>query len=140
MKRQLLTILGIMVATLAAFATNGEHKLTIVVKNVKNSNGIISATLFNAETNWLKKGEVKEITIDNKEVVVIEFEKVPDGIYAVSVIHDENSNGDLDANFVGMPTEPYGFSNDARGMFGPASFNESKFSLSGNKTIEIKVE
>ena len=140
MKKVMTTIIGILVATLSVLATNGGNKLTVVIKNVGSTDGIISATLFDAEANWLKKGEVKKVTIDNKEVVVIEFENLPNGSYAVSVIHDKNSNGDLDANFVGMPTEPYGFSNNARGMFGPASFDESKFSVSDDKTIEIKVE
>ena len=139
MRKQLLTILGMMVATLSVLASDGG-KLTVVVKNVQSTDGIIQVSLFDAEANWLKKGEMKKVTIDDKEMVIVEFENVPDGTYAVSVIHDVNSNGDLDANFMGIPSEPYGFSNDARGMFGPADFDESKFEVKGDKKIEITVK
>jgi len=140
MKKVMTTIMGILVATLSLTASNGGNKLTVVVKNVESTEGIISATLFDAEANWLKQGEVKKVTIDKKEVVVIEFNNVPDGTYAVSVIHDENSNGNLDTNGFGMPVESYGFSNDARGMFGPPDFDESKFEIKGNRKIEITVK
>lgn len=140
MKKVMTTIMGILIATLSVLANNGGNKLTIEVKNVANTDGFIRVTLFDAEANWLKEGELKKVTIDNKEVVVVEFENVPDGTYAVSVIHDQNANGDLDANFMGIPSEPYGFSNDARGMFGPASFDESMFEVKGNKKIEVTVK
>ncbi|MCP4459616.1 MAG: DUF2141 domain-containing protein [Cytophagales bacterium] len=139
MRKQLLTILGLMVATLSVLANDGG-KLTIIVKNVASTEGIIQVTLFDDESNWLKDGELKKITIDNQEMVSIEFENVPDGTYAVSVVHDANANGDLDKNSFGMPTEAYGFSNEARGMFGPPDFDESKFEVKGDMKIEITVK
>jgi uncharacterized protein (DUF2141 family) len=53
------------------------------------------------------------------------FTNLPPGRFAVAVFHDENDNDELDANVLGIPTEGYGFSRDARGMFGPPSFAEA---------------
>jgi uncharacterized protein (DUF2141 family) len=65
---------------------------------------------------------------------------LPVGWYAVSVVHDENNNSVLDANFLGIPKEPYGFSNNPRGL-GKPSFEAVKFRLDASpKTIEVTVE
>ena len=50
------------------------------------------------------------------------FPDLAEGRYAVSVMHDENGDGALDANLLGVPTEGYGFSNDATGIMGPPDF------------------
>ena len=55
--------------------------------------------------------------------------KLPYGWYAVSVYHDENGNAKLDTNPLGIPKEAYGFSNDARGTFGPPEWDKVKFEL-----------
>lgn len=60
-----------------------------------------------------------------------DFEDIPPGTYAMAVIHDENMNGKLDTNSVGIPTEGYGFSNDARGVVGGPSFSAASFRYNG---------
>lgn len=57
------------------------------------------------------------------------LEGLPEGAYAVSLYHDENGNGRLDTNEMRIPIEPWGFSNDAIGLFGPASFEDARFTL-----------
>ena len=54
--------------------------------------------------------------------VLLVFPDLPPGEYAVAAFHDANGDGELNANFVGMPTEGYGFSNGARGFMGPPAF------------------
>jgi uncharacterized protein (DUF2141 family) len=56
------------------------------------------------------------------------FENLPPGQYAVQVIHDENDNGKFDSNFLGIPSEGYGFSNNPRVMRRP-TFEEARFDL-----------
>jgi uncharacterized protein (DUF2141 family) len=66
---------------------------------------------------------------------------LPEGEYAVSLFVDENSNGKMDKNAIGIPTEAYGFSNDASGNFGPPSFEQAKFVVGKDKaaiTITLK--
>jgi uncharacterized protein (DUF2141 family) len=57
------------------------------------------------------------------------FLTVPAGQHAIKVFHDVNANGKLDTNWMGIPNEPYGFGNDARGKFGPPSFEESAVTI-----------
>lgn len=59
---------------------------------------------------------------------------LPPGKYAVAAYVDNNKNGKQDKNFMGVPKEDYGFSNDARGMFGPPSFGAAEFEL-GETTV-----
>ncbi|MGA6828806.1 DUF2141 domain-containing protein [Nitrospira sp. NS4] len=56
-----------------------------------------------------------------------DFEDIPPGTYAMAVIHDENMNGKLDTHLPGIPTEGYGFSNDAQGLIGAPSLSAASF-------------
>jgi uncharacterized protein (DUF2141 family) len=69
---------------------------------------------------------------------VCEFQGIAPGRYAVSVFHDENSNGKMDTNFIGIPKEGVGASNDAKGRFGPPKFEAAAFQYSGGR-LELKV-
>jgi uncharacterized protein (DUF2141 family) len=57
------------------------------------------------------------------------FADLPPGRYAVAAFHDADENGRLTLWPIGLPREPYGFSNDARGRFGPPSFDSAAFTL-----------
>ncbi len=70
---------------------------------------------------------------------VCEFQGIAPGRYAVSVFHDENSNGKMDANFIGIPKEGVGASNDAKGRLGPPKFDAAAFQYSGG-TLELKIK
>jgi len=70
-----------------------------------------------------------------------DFLAIPPGTYALAVIHDENRNGKLDTNWMGIPTEGYGFSNEAKALLGPPSFSAAKFQYDGgtlNLTISLR--
>ena len=67
-----------------------------------------------------------------------EFSGIEPGRYAVSVFHDENSNGKLDTNFLGMPREGVGASNDARGHMGPPKFDAAAFQFAGGR-LSLKI-
>ena len=114
--------------------------LTVVVKQMKNTEGELQVSLFSSKSDWLSKGAIKTSKIENMELMTITFQNVPAGKYAVSVVHDANSNGDLDRGSFGIPVEAYGFSNDARGMFGPASFSESEFEITSDHKIIVNIE
>jgi uncharacterized protein (DUF2141 family) len=59
----------------------------------------------------------------------ITFADVPPGTYAVGVVQDVNANGKLDTKMFGMPAEPIGVSNNAKGRFGPPKFDDAKFAV-----------
>ena len=66
--------------------------------------------------------------------------ELPDGIYAIGLYVDSNKNEKLDTNFLGIPTEQFGFSNNAKGRFGPPSFESASFELDAFKEISINLK
>lgn len=115
------------------------HQLKITITGLKNSNGQVMVGIYQGEQHFLKKiyfGKV--VSINNKEAMVV-FENLPTGEYAISLYHDENNNGKLDMSWLGIPKEDYGCSNGAKGIMGPPSYQDAKFTLSANKTITIKI-
>ena len=94
-----------------------------------HTKGTIRVALFNKEEEFLKTPlQRKVVKVSGKEVKVV-FEYLPFGDYAVSAIHDENENGELDSNVIGIPKEGFAFSNNAMGMFGPPSFGKAKVKI-----------
>lgn len=64
---------------------------------------------------------------------------LPNGTYAIGIFVDTNYNNEMDRNFFGVPKEQYGFSNDAKGSFGPPSFKDASFTVSGEMKLEINL-
>jgi uncharacterized protein (DUF2141 family) len=97
--------------------------------------------LFSSAADFPKQ-PVKAVARNTAQIsdrgAVCEFKGVADGTYAISVVHDENSNGKMDSNFMGMPREGVGASNNARGHFGPPKFSAAAFQLSGRR-LEISI-
>ncbi len=128
----------------ALFLTNllmAQSSIEVKVTNIKENKGNIRVGLFTSEKDFLKNAvDGKVVKVDGKEVTVV-FTNLKAGDYAVSVIHDENSNGELDSNAFGMPKEGFAFGNNAMGMFGPPSFDKAKISLNGDsQKQEIKLK
>ena len=67
-----------------------------------------------------------------------DFEDIPPGTYALAIVHDENMNGKLDTNLLGIPKEGYGFSNDAKALLGAPSFSAASFSYDG-QNLELTI-
>ena len=131
-------LVGIMVAGATLFTYAQE--LTVTIKNVKNSDGMILMSLYDTDAGFMKK-ELKslQVTILNGEAVAI-FKDVAPGTYAISVMHDANNNKELDSNVFGIPKEGFGFSNDAMGMFGPPDFKKAPFQYDGKKGVAINLK
>ena len=69
------------------------------------------------------------------------FEDLPFGEYVIKVFHDENGNRKLDKNLFGAPTEAYGFSNNARAIFGPPDYKKAAFKFDNpDMTVRISVQ
>ena len=66
----------------------------------------------------------------------INFENLPPGQYAFRLFHDVNGDGRMDTNPFGMPTEPFAFSNNARGQFGPAGWAAAAFTLNAGANVQ----
>jgi uncharacterized protein (DUF2141 family) len=123
--------------------TKDTGALTVRVTGARNTKGKIGVTLFqNAQgfpDDTSKAVRQQSVEIDPRTLSAqVTFKDLPQGAYAVSALHDENSNGKMDKNFVGMPKEGYGASNNPKKKKRPPTFDEAKFSLNGSEqTIEI---
>ena len=65
--------------------------------------------------------------------------ELPNGTYAIGIFVDANYNNEMDKNFFGIPKEQYGFSNDAKGSFGPPSFKDASFTVSSDLNLKINL-
>ena len=110
---------------LAAISGQAQSRFELTMSNVKDTTGMIRAALFKDERTFLKEPFIGKIVKAVKGEVTVVFEQVPDGTYGVSVYHDENKNGELDKNMIGIPREGFAFGNDSMGMFGPPDFKEA---------------
>ena len=66
--------------------------------------------------------------------------EIPDGEYAIAFFIDANGNKKLDKNFLGIPKEQFGFSNNAMGTLSAPTFEQAKFTVTGNTTQNIKLK
>ncbi len=140
MKNLILLVVTFIWLALTAFKQNepnkeGDLELTVVIENIKKLEGKMGIRLTNPSNKTVSATEV-EVT---GKTLSYTFENLKGGKYAVQVMHDANSNGELDVNFFGIPTEAYGFSNNAMGSFGPPKLEDQLFELEDSKTITIKV-
>lgn len=117
-----------------------QGKVEVTVKNIQELKGTIRMAVYSGEDNFMqKKLTSKNVNVTGKEVIVV-FENVKPGEYAISTYHDVDNNNELNTGFMGIPKEPYGFSNDARGTFGPPTYEKAKFNVTGDTKTSIKVE
>jgi len=138
---------------LALPAAAGELRIT--VDGIRSPSGVILIGLYDSEASFDRAIELsdKEGFLNDPARVAgaalraniamtggVVFENLAPGRYAIILFQDENGNGRLDKNFWGVPTEPYGFGNDAGGFLGPPTFDEAAMSLDGgNKAVVINL-
>jgi uncharacterized protein (DUF2141 family) len=106
----------------------------------KSTQGLVVCALFD-QSGWLTKPVKPAWAKIGTRGALCRFEGVRPGVYGISAYHDENANGKLDTNVLGMPTEDYGASRDARGTFGPPRFEDAKFEYRGGRMrLSAKLE
>lgn len=132
--KELAPVAALIVSAGSASAATVEVR----VDRVANAKGEVIVVLCN-EDQFLKKCEWSEHVTAKKGGVPVKFRDVPAGTYAAIVYHDENSNGKMDRNRLGIPTEGWAFSRGAKGRRGPPTFKESAVVVRANGT-EIPVK
>ena len=116
------------------------QNLTIEVRDIEKVEGHLYVALYNSEETFMKK-PLTAFRIDVKDTSLsIPCQGLPAGTYAISLFQDENGNGKLDSGAFGIPTEKFGFSNDAEGMMGPPSYAKCSFIFSGDMTLVIHLK
>ena len=135
----ILTIL-MLFTTFIAYSQNSNNieresgKFALSVIGLESNEGKVMIALFNSEESYSETGEKfksNALEIEEKKCEWV-IENLPFGEYAIKLYHDENGNNKMDKNMLGIPSEDYGFSNNASGSFGPADYEDAKFIFSGS--------
>lgn len=145
MQREVMSLVGafllISSATHAQTQASQENHIRVEIAGLRNDNGQAVCDLFSSAKDFPNKREkavARSTSAISNRRAVCEFSGVAAGTYAVSVFHDENSNGKLDTNFMGIPREGVGASNGAKGHFGPPKFGAAAFRFAAGR-LELKI-
>ncbi len=128
-------------AVLFFAASAAANDLTIEVQGISEAKGSVYVALYDKSDTWMKKATKGQgaPAVAGKTIIVIK--DLPEGEYALSVFHDVDGDKKMARNAMGMPTEPWGFSKDAMGMFGPPSFDEAKVKVpAGGATTVVTLK
>jgi uncharacterized protein (DUF2141 family) len=112
---------------------SAQSSLTVEIVELESNKGVVIVDLLDTTEESVRDTTVK--ISDNKCIIV--FEDVKNGQYAIRYFHDENSDEEMETNFLGIPKDGFGFSNDAMGKFGPKDFSEWLFEVSVDTTIKM---
>ncbi len=121
-------------------AQNSAVKITVT--NIPKVKGQLLVAFYDSEEGFLNENKVvysKIVPVTSKTMDVY-FKDIKQGTYAIAIIHDANKNKELDVNFLGIPVEYIGTSNNKRNYFGAPSFNDSKYIFNTsliNLTIDL---
>jgi len=122
---------------------DGKYAVTVKVENLRNSKGVVQFSLYNEDgtlpdekyERYMKK-QIGKIVNGSSSIT---FTDIPKGIYAVNILHDENSNGKIDKGIL-LPVEGIGFSNyDSIGLTNRPDFSGASFTVDSNMKIDIKI-
>jgi uncharacterized protein (DUF2141 family) len=121
------------VVTAQTPACAGIH---VTVFNIRNARGTVDCALFDGPAGFPvdvphSAMRLMAMKVPNSQAQC-DFENISAGTYGLVVLHDENMNGKLDSNWLGIPKEGYGFSKDAKASFGAPSFADASFVYDGN--------
>lgn len=121
--------------------------LTVTIGNLRSNSGQVLICIFTADgsdklefPDCVKGHGVRyaQAPISGGKVVMT-FNGLKDGVYAIAIVHDENGNGKMDTNFLGIPAEGVGVSTNSR-VFGKPSFEQGQFSIKGNTAVAIETK
>lgn len=131
---------GIVVA-FTSFTEVGNIHVTIT--SLKSTQGSLLVCLYKTSEGFpadpKKAWKTAKVAVSGTSVDYRFFD-IPFGSYAIALAHDENGNDKVDTNFMGIPKEGIGMSNNARGSFGPPKFADAKFEhVKGETQMVIKV-
>ena len=122
--------------------SNGQNKVVVNVSNFENNKGVCIVCLYDNAKAYSGKGEPMKcvtVSISNKTASA-SFEDITAGTYAVSVIHDANNNKKFDTNFLGIPKEGYGASQNKLPFAAAPKFDENKFVVTGSSTTTSNIK
>lgn len=129
--------------SLTAVAQTPCPGIHITILNIRNSTGTVACALFESSVGFPTKylhsaTNVMSIKIRDTHARC-DFLDIPQGTYAIAVVHDENMNGIIETNWMGIPKEGYGFSNDVKSLIGAPSYTAASFPYDG-ENLEMMIK
>jgi uncharacterized protein (DUF2141 family) len=134
---------------LTAVARARAAELVVVLHGLESGAGQVEIQLYGVQQRatfpYSDRGVVRNLWIPASALVtpgkpaVVSLGELAPGSYALAVIHDANGNGEIDLNVFGIPTEAWGFSNDAKGNLGPPSFDAAAVTVGGDQPTRIDI-
>ena len=131
-----------MAATLTVLASPARaDDVTVTLQGIKKNAGSIVLCLWSGEAGFpdCESGKAAKRIVVPVGATSARFENVAAGTYAVSAFHDANGNGKLDSNFLGLPLEAVGMSNNQK-LAGPPRFKPARFKVAGATAISIRFQ
>lgn len=129
---------------LFALVASPAPEMRISVTNLTAAKGNLFIGIYNKADGFLVVENVvwkATLPVTRTGSMDVLVQGLPPGVYSVACFHDLNGNGKMDMNMLGIPTEPYGFSNNVRPRFRAPTWDETKFDLApAGKSISLRVE
>lgn len=134
------TVLTYFTLLLTGVLLQAQNTINVEMSGFESNNGKAVVGLFNEEKTFLRAANWKEVSEINGQKATATFKDVPDGIYAISVYHDENDNEKLDLIMGMMPKEDTGTSNNPKTTMGPPKWEDSIFEIKGNQELNFQIK
>ncbi len=138
MKKSILTIIVILICTIGI---SQSYNLTLNITNIEKIKGDMSIALFDNGDKFPGRSNCYfgiNLPVTLNELTYV-FKDIPRGTYAIAIYHDIDKNGKMNTNWIGIPNEPYGFSNDAMGKMGPPKFEDASFEVTSDLEVSISL-
>lgn len=135
---------GIFLLSILSVKKDTAQTLILEVENIKVAKGHVWFGVYDSEQSFLN--EEKAVAIFGEAVtkegkIQVEFDKIPFGTYAVAVFHDVNDNGTLDQTLIGIPKEPFAFSQSLKSKWRAPEYEEMKFDFrQTNQRLKFRLE
>ncbi|MBL7808160.1 MAG: DUF2141 domain-containing protein [Saprospiraceae bacterium] len=121
-----------------------QPEFALELNNIQDASGSVYIAIYNKSDDFLKYDHIysrKIVPVSQTGTMRVSIHDLPPGAYAVSCFHDVNGNGQLDTDWMGIPTEPYCFSNNARPKFRAPRWSEAVFQFPGEGlNMRLKME
>lgn len=121
-----------------AAGTADDGLLIVNIRNLETGKGEVHIALYDLEAKFMvteQRLAGLAVPVKSTESLQVSLGRFPLGDYAIAVFHDLNGNGELDKNTLGIPTEPYAFSNNPRAKWRAPTFREARFQLREPKQV-----
>ena len=142
-KRSSLLLALAMTITAATASASSGGRIEAAVSGVSNAPGMVGCALFSSAAGFPLESDRPSVKIMRVApaggAAMCVFENVPPGVYAMAVVHDTNGNGRADTNFLGMPTEGVGVSNNVMPRMSAPTFDANKFSVAAGNITRLAI-